>query len=342
MRLAVATHSFLCVFELTEDWQIRECQVVAEGHHYGIAPDPETHSFLAVENARGRVERDRLTWRKYANDGEYSTEASGALPAHIEDAHQIAMRGRGFYVANTAKNSVEYVHLNGSPTESFHFGDHQIDINHVNSVFPAGAGQLFVVLHNTNTSAGISEIAVMEHAPGDGFDMIRRVRLWHHGCHNVYVDPPNIVYNASPDGEVCVYDFRRNAFRAKLALPGHTKGLAATESHFILGFSEHASREERFTSEGRLAVVERDSLDIECTIDLNVDALPHPIGNVNEVRLLGRHDLAHRRASRAVDAVDDFGLANDDPKERLRYGWCAGSHWYSRPVLALIELLKRP
>ena len=342
MRLAVATHSFLCVFDLGDDWQVRDCHLVAEGHHYGIGPEPANESFIAVENARGRQERDGLSWTRYADDGDFSDLESGALPAHIDDAHQIALRGDGFYVANTAKNSIEYVYQDDRPAETYHFGGHQTDINHVNSVYPAGENQLFVVLHNTHTAAGISEIAVMKHTPGERFELVRRARLWHQGCHNVYVEPPIVVYNASPNGEFCIYDVERRSFRSKLTLPGHTKGLAATDSYFILGFSEHASRKQRFTSEGRLAVVDRQSLEVVDTVDLNVDALPHPIGNVNEVRLLGRRDLAHRRTSGIVDDAAAYALANHDPKERLRYGWRTGSHWYSRPIFALSELFKRP
>lgn len=342
MRLAVATHSFLSVFELTPQWEISTHHRIARGHHYGIAPAADEQSFLALRNARGRSESDESARISYRSTPPFDELSRRALPDRVADAHQAARRDAYLYVANTSANAVESIPLDGDAPDAYHFGGHTEDVNHVNSVYPVSESRLLALLHNANTPAGISEVAVLDHVAGEGFELVNRTRLWDEGCHNIFIDPPLLVYNASSAGVFCVYDLETNTFRRRLEFPGHTKGLAVSDSHFVIGYSEHASRDERFTSHGQLAVIDRTSLETAATIDLNVDDLPHPIGNINEVRLLDQPDAGHRNGASIEQTLDGLLLAQGDAGARWDFGWRRAGHPALRPFTALKELLTLP
>ncbi len=291
MQFAVATHSFLCLFSLDDQWDIDDFRLLNRGHHYGIGIDRDAGRMYAKVNDRAL---DTLT-EEYvlAFDLDAPCEPVGRhrLRGWLNDVHQTAWANDGLYIANTAYNSVVYQSPQTGHFDEYFFDGVRFDKNHVNSVYPYGS-TLFAVLHNTNTH-GNSEIAQLHHRPGAGFQIENRVRLWHGGCHNVYLDPPYLLYNASNDGRFVAVDIDEREPVCELQFPGHTKGLSVTPEYVVLGHSDHAEREERPTSHGHFSVVDRSDWSRVADVDLNVGALPHPIGNVNEVRRLDAPDLAH-------------------------------------------------
>jgi hypothetical protein len=314
MKVAVATHSFLCRFTLDDRWQIDDFRLLNRGHHYGIALDQRRERLYAKVNDR---ELDALTDEYTLEfDLENPDDPLGrhTLRGWLNDVHQTAWANDGFYVANTAYNSVVYQSPETGAFDEYFFEDVRHDKNHVNSVFPWGS-KVFVVLHNGGTDLD-SEIAQLAHEPGEGFRLERRLRLWHGGCHNVYIDPPHLLYNASNEGCFAVVNLADQCLEEVLDFPGHTKGMAVTPEHVIIGYSDQAERHERPTSNGQLSVIERDGWQRVTDIDLNVDALPHSIGNVNEVRRLDEVDLAHRGTNSDAPDLSELRLAGRSLVER--------------------------
>jgi hypothetical protein len=316
MKVAVATHSFLCRFTLDDRWQIEDFQLLNRGHHYGIALDERRDRLYAKVNDRNL---DALT-DEYALEFGLSTPEQPmerhALRGWLNDVHQTAWANGGLYVANTAYNSIVYQSPETGAFDEYFFDGVRHDKNHVNSVFPWGS-RVFVLLHNGGTDRK-SEIAQLAHEPGDGFRLEHRLRLWHGGCHNIYIDPPYLLYNASNQGRFAVVDLANERLEEVRNFPGHTKGMVVTPEHVVIGYSDQAERHERPTSDGQLSVIDRDGWQWVTDIDLNVDALPHSIGNVNEVRRLDDTDLAHRGPDSQPPDLSSVRLAGRGLVERGR------------------------
>jgi hypothetical protein len=115
------------------------------------------------------------------------------------------------------------------------------------------------------------------------------------------------LYNASLAKRLVVVDLERERLVKKLAFAGlakdmpanagHVKGISVTEDYLMVGVSEHTSRDKRPTSMGYLGVVDRCSLSVLAVVDLNFPGLPHPIGNINEIRCLSGGELAQSRSA---------------------------------------------
>jgi hypothetical protein len=203
------------------------------------------------------------------------------------DIHQIARQGDGLLVTNTGLNELSLIR-DGKFAEGYRFGGFSSDVNHVNSVFPLGESKMLVMLHNGGKAS--SEICVLERAAG-AIKEVARFPVWDTGCHNIFTDGKTLAYNASGRGDFVVADLATQTVVARRKLPGHTKGLAVTNDHYIVGYSEHARREKRSSSCGYLAFVNRKNFRIDATIDLN--QLNGPVGNINEVRCLSGMDFSH-------------------------------------------------
>jgi len=151
---------------------------------------------------------------------------------------------------------------------------------------------MLVMLHNGGKTS--SEVCVLERVNGV-IKEIARFPTWDTGCHNIFTDGKIIAYNASGRGDFVVIDIATQSVINRRRFPGHTKGLAVTNDHYIVGYSEHAKREKRLTSRGYLAFVNRKNFCVDATIDLNLNN--GPVGNVNEVRCLTGADLSHGLAA---------------------------------------------
>lgn len=288
MQFAVATRSFLAQVKLTPSLDLEGFHLIEQGRHYGIAlPDDTGRRFMTMRRKDDLI----TTYERPSNGGEWRFAETDrfSLPGQFADVHQIAWIGGGLYLANSGYHRVEYVSFDDYNTQRLPF--RQFGSVHLNSVFPHGRDCVLVVLHNKGLK--YSEIGVVQRDTDRGLALRRMLTTWDTGCHNVYMDDHHLAYNASEVGDFVVVDVQSGKQLRRIHFPGHTKGLSVTEDYYVIGCSEFASRWARNTSRGQLAVIDRRSLELVQTIDLNHPSLPHPIGNVNEVRRLDAPDAAH-------------------------------------------------
>jgi hypothetical protein len=174
-----------------------------------------------------------------------------------------------------------------------------------------------VVLHNKGRME--SQLAVLRHDLAKGFVLERKMSLWHFACHNVFVDGNSLFYNASPVHSLVKVDIDRRRVAGRISFQGHSKGLSVTKDHLVVGLSEDTFRDRRAVSKGGLAIIDRHSFSNLVTADLNFSSLPHPIGNVNEVRCLSGGELAQASADKLGAQWPDLKLAENNPVwHRLR------------------------
>lgn len=294
MHYLISTHSRLLSLNLDDNWQIINMKVINDGHHYGIALLPgNTPRFVTKHNTSDLIIY-RLENNNFVIDGEF-------FHTDNDQIHQIAYGNNGIYIANTFYNSITYQSLDGKIRQEYHFYDHRSDINHVNSVFPCG-NLILVMLHNR---ANLSEIFILEHDLDKGFLPKGVIRLAHTGCHNIFVDEKHIYYCASGSGHFVVVDRKKRRIAKELHFVGHTKGLSVTDDFIVFGVSDHAQREARLTSRGRLVVLERRRFAIVTMVDLNGQG---HVGNVNEIRCLSAPELAHAGAFEVVAGLRSFAV----------------------------------
>jgi hypothetical protein len=282
-NILVSTHSFLLEVVFGTGFNLKSITPIV-GYHYGICrwSEGRVATMTRKENA--------ITVYSHSGENPALEKKEEFIPTgEYKDVHQIARQGNALLVANTGFNEVSLIQ-DGKLSGKHRFGGFSSDVNHVNSVFPIGEMRMLVMLHNGGKSS--SEICVMERVGGDGaIKEIARFPIWDTGCHNIFTDGKIIAYNASGRGDFVVIDIATQSVIHRQRFPGHTKGLAVTNDHYIVGYSDHATREKRSVSNGYLAFVNRKSLSIDATIDLN--QINGPVGNVNEVRCLTGVDLSH-------------------------------------------------
>jgi len=285
MKLLVSTHSFLLEVVFGAGFDLKSINPIA-GYHYGICLWPEGR--VATMTRKENV----ITVYSHSDENSFLEKNEGFIPTgEYKDVHQVARQGNVVLVANTGLNEISLIQ-DGKFSGGYRFGDFSSDVNHVNSVFPMGETRMLVMLHNGGKSS--SEVCVLERING-AIKEIARFSTWDTGCHNIFTDGKIIAYNASGRGDFVVIDIATQSVINRLRFPGHTKGLAVTKDHYIVGYSEHAKREKRLSSRGYLAFVNRESLRIDATIDLN--RINGPVGNVNEIRCLTGVDLSHGLAA---------------------------------------------
>ena len=267
----VATHSFLLEVELDSTWRVKRYEVLRREHHYGIAIVNNSRVF-AIKRGDNQLDLPQLT--------EYDVQPSLVLRRtrlfgeHFDDVHQISNANNGLYIANTGYNSLFFTSTDGQVEHRHMFGNIIEDVNHVNSVYPCG-NQVFALLHNRSRTDG--EITVLHHDLTSGFSLVQQLSLSHRRVHNIFIDGRHLCYKISPTGEFVVVDLVKERISKTLSLPGHTKGLSVMQDYYVIGFSDRASRDERFTSKGHLAIVDRRTWNQIATVDLNFASLRFPI-----------------------------------------------------------------
>ncbi len=295
MKFVVATHSFLLALEVDPAWHVVNHALLSSGYHYGIGLLPDTvqhHNvshFVAYRGGNTLKEQNDRKLISFKNSPSWEQESATVLGEGFEDIHQVICANNGIYIANTGHNSIVYLADDASQQEYF-FGNLTHDHNHVNSIFSYGE-VLLVMLHNKAHKE--TELAMLRHDRAKGFAFATTLSLWNIGCHNIYVEDQFLYYNASREQQIVVVDIPRNQIAHKIQLDGHTKGMSVVGNHMIVGVSEHTVRDLRSTSKGHLVVIDKESLTQITTIDINFPDLPHPVGNINEVRCISDKDLAH-------------------------------------------------
>jgi hypothetical protein len=311
MKLLVATHSFLLEIVLGTGFDLKSITSTAGGH-YGICRWSEGRVATMTKKEDGRVasvtrKENMITVYSHSDENSFLEKQEEFIPTgEYEAVHQIARQGNVVLVTNTGFNEICLIQ-DGKYSGGYRFGGFSSDVNHVNSVFPMGETKMLVMLHNGGRIT--SEICVLERING-AIKEIARFPTWDIGGHNIFTDGKIIAYNASDAGAFVLIDIATQSVINRRRFPGHTKGLAVTNDHYIVGYSEHAKREKRFTSRGYLAFVNRESFCIDATIDLN--QINGPVGNVNEVRCLTGADLSYGSAAAFDVKWEELRMADRD------------------------------
>lgn len=303
-RFVIGTHSFLTVATVGKEMKLLDLQVLAQGHHYGIAlPVNDGTQFIAKGGKMGDGFTTYQASISHDAGPNYFPTDRVSLGNDFKSVHQVSYYKGGLYVANTEFNDVAFVLLDGSVQTKYSFEGKNEDINHINSVMAFNQNQLICLLHNHGN--GPSEVAFMKHASPYCIELVNRAPLWHRGCHNVFLDEENLAYNASGKGLFVVVDIKTQRIKRCIEFPGHTKGLSVIDDYFVIGYSDHAEREKRKLSNGYLVFIDRSTLEVAAEINLNHISLPHAIGNVNEIRC-----LSHQDSSQYISNIPDlFGPA---------------------------------
>lgn len=306
MTYLIATHSQLFAVTFDEHWRVVQCRSIAPGHHYGIAflTTDTLDAVLVKQGDRHFRVLDRQTLVDVADPIPFLGE-TGAI-------HQLSYANDGLYFANTDFNNIVYQTLDGRNYHSYHFEGRSIDHNHINSVFPCGH-QIFALLHNKGRT--LTELAILDHHPDTGFTYRQSISIWDHGCHNVFLENKRLYYNASSNGQFVVADLERQEILIRRSYPGHTKGLSVNDKHIVIGFSEHAERSTRANTRGYLAVINQQTLKEIDIVDLEELDLPHPIGNINEIRCVSGGERAHASSTPITIDWTATRLARRNPAE---------------------------
>lgn len=323
----IATHSFLVRVDFDATWQIQHFTVLDTEHHYGTT----FHNGQLLTVKRNDNQIDAPVLNRYHSAEQGARFSSVSIAGHMNDVHQIAYANDGIYFANSGCNSLVYESIDGTVRHEYHIDNETTDINHINSVFPCGT-QIFGLLHNRYQQD--SELVIFEHDLAHGIELKHRMRLWHRGIHNVYVDNKYLYYNASSNGKLIVVDLASEQIVKSCEFPGHAKGLSVTPHHIVVGYAGHATRQERFTTKGYLAVLDPQSFATVATVDLNHPTLPQAIGNVNEVRALDACELSQARPEQIIGPNwATMSFANGDPWHRVK----TSARTYARKVRHLTK-----
>ncbi len=285
----VATHSNLVRATLDDRLRLADAEIVNTGYHYGIALlDAPAGSGAELIVFRGGTTVHEQTCKEFHRyryrDQRLELVDQRPLQGRVDAVHQIAFANAGVYLINTEYNSICFYGLDGEKRDEYHFGDVEHNLNHINSVFPAG-NQLWVVFHNGRRKE--SELAVLTHDPQSGFRLEAMISLWHLMCHNVFVTERELIYCASSARSFVSVDLASQRIRQTVRFKGHTKGLSVAGDRIVLGKSDYAARGERSTSDSHLVVIDRSSLTLQREILLRVPGRGQGLGNINEVRAIG-------------------------------------------------------
>jgi hypothetical protein len=320
MELLVGSHSFLVWVELDDKFQLTGFERIADGHHYGITPLSQKNMFLAKGGERGYTFYERSEKK---SGKRFMVKDHFRIGRDFSAVHQVVEKDGGTYLANTDHNMLAWVPLN-DPTntekrQKHHIGGYDKDINHINSIFPMGDRQVLTLMHNHGKVP--SEVMIFDHSPEEGeFKVLARTYIWSRHCHNVFTDGEVLAYNASRTGRFIAGSLKSRKIIKQLNFGEHTKGLAVTNTHYIIGNSEMTNmRSRRYHTYGELIFIRRDNFKVDARVDINHPDLGQNIGNINEVRVIDQPDYSVRRAEGLDFDWSKFKLRSLSPLRKQLY-----------------------
>ena len=200
-----------------------------------------------------------------------------------QELHQIDAWEGHIYVTDTANNCVLVyrVKTDGLSFERAHYpcgplsdGKKSNNYAHINSIFQSNE-RIYLMYHNQTKYTGrTSQIAVLN----KGWDVLEVLDTPADSAHNVFCDEGGLVYCDSRNGRLMRND------EVLLGQNVYLRGLAVSESWWLLGGSEFANRSERGTTTG--SVYQWSLAKREAVAQLSIpDA-----GSVYEIRLVDKKD----------------------------------------------------
>lgn len=277
---AVATHSYFLYTDL-------ETTLICNSGYYTGTCIMHGSSVLTAKRVDPQSKQSPTLFEHYQGVKCISRVFSGK----IQNIHQIARWGDGNYICNTLHNELQWIAFDGESTHSFKVTDE--DQSYLNSVYPTEDAVWITLRHNDTVN---SEIIKLSHGPE--YVELDRFRAEHRGIHDLYVESDEILYyNASNDGKVV----RRvttngSTYWNELVVGGHPKGMQEHEGYLYVGVSEHAiSRERRFTSDGKIAVINLADWRLEDMFNLRLD--DQTVGSINDIRYVSTGKLTLNEGS---------------------------------------------
>jgi hypothetical protein len=227
--------------------------------------------------------------------------------------HQVLCAPNGWAViANTGRNRITIY----DPASHFHRDLRINDINHdvmghenkcgehFNSVFIKN-DRLYVLAHGFEKQSYVLEYTF------PGCELVRRQDASQKtGMHNIWVDDDGRMISCnSPSGELVDIKSDEVIWRGAAV---HSRGLAVSRDHIILGDSEIGKRENRVYSQTGLWLIDRRSMK-------TLDYIPlGPYGVVFDIRLLDVPDEAHHgKTFKNIDALEQRNCLQENRKRKL-------------------------
>jgi len=314
---AIATHSFLSIVKLNNQWDLDDIQVLEKGHHYGIGLLNDIENRFIAKGGKQGDQKFTIYRQTESKSLSYEPIEYIHLGGEFRYIHQVSYHQDSLYIANTDFNCIVRLRLDGTFLSKYHFNDYISDENHFNSVFPFNQKSVLCVLHNRGRK--LSEVVLLSKSSNneEKFEIIEKAPTWDYGCHNIYTDGVFLFYNASQAGCFVIVDLKTQRIHRRLNFSGHAKGLSVLDNHIIIGYSDHGDQEMRKTSKGYLAVINRANFEKIKIVDLNHSSLPHPIGNVNEIRCLSHFDHGHYDHALKCESLAKLNLSRNDYRWRL-------------------------
>jgi len=284
VKFLVATHSYLVVVDITDDFQLKNIQLLDNDYYYGCDVLPYGKIFCCKRN-EPQSKRSTTGFRiwQYQN-ASFGLDLSGLATRHnIIDIHQATYGHKGIYLTSTGNN--EIIHVNNHFHEDFRstFGSGNVDINHINSIDIVD-DLVYVVFHNLAREP--SQLWRFKYT-GNDIEPEGIEQLPHYSIHNVVLDGDVYHYNASDNGAIMrgLWGDLDHYDTVEIGREWHPKGMCITDDYVISGFSEHAvDTPRRFVSESGLVFIDRESWTEAGRVILEYDQ--SWIGNINEIRLL--------------------------------------------------------
>ncbi|MEQ9287547.1 MAG: hypothetical protein RIG77_11590 [Cyclobacteriaceae bacterium] len=272
----IGTHSFLLHVNLVGDDSLKKLSTLNNGHHYGISCPAHEPNVFYSKNKDGYFNKyDCRTLRML---GQVSF---GDDVGHV---HQCIKTEKGIYLTDTLHNRLMFISNKGRRSE-YYINGLKEDVNHLNSIFICGE-QLVLLLNN---KSDLSEVYILNHLCKDKFELWETIKLNHRGCHNVYIENNYLYYNASEDGLFVRLNLIDQTQEC-IEFGGHTKGLSVTLKNFIIGVSEYAQQNERYHTNGSIAIIDKAQFKTKSIVPLQLGK--ESVGNINEIRCISEYDYS--------------------------------------------------
>ncbi len=278
----IGTHSYLLKCDFDDKWELIGSKKLNEGHHYGmsVARANQTAAYYCKNKDSFYDVYDKNT---LSHKGKIEFSHPG------EHVHQVVHANDGYYITDTKYNNLVFEHKGGQPKIVLNVNSESEDVNHINSVYICGR-QVFALLHNRGRKK--SEVMVIDHSKPDELVPKYLFPLLDKGCHNIYIENNYAFYNASSKGYFVIVDMIKRTQYKRHELPGHTKGLSVLFDKMVFGFSDHAEREERKTTKGHIAIIDKTGFDIIKTLKITCEDIDGEVGNINEIRCISERDYS--------------------------------------------------
>jgi hypothetical protein len=333
--LVYATHSGLYFVRLDSNLEIEHSTLIEEGYHYGITTqfDPANNKTNVVAYRGGdnvHKQTDREMRRFVIDDCSIEQVGKHDLPEDTGHVHQLVHGPEdSILIANTEENSVDIWTPEDGIIDRYRFNGHTHDVNHINSIFIC-KDLIAVMLHNFRKLE--SQVSICE-IGGLKIQELGRFSLNDFQCHNIGILKDQMFYNASGARGIVRLDLKTLKSSGRIRMKEHTKGLSGDGKHIYSGMSNYAGRSERARSSAWAVVIDPQSMELVKTIQLTEPSRGVQVGNMNEIRVVGKEDVLNSGTHCDFDAMKNTTKVSQNQLAiQLRRSWIRGSDPIKRMI----------